>query len=60
MLAEMDEQFGIADLMSEVVKEEKRKVVLSFSCGLCLREVHSRQGSLGASSPEGGVASSGV
>ena len=33
MLAEMDEEFGIADLISEVVQEDKNKVIITCACG---------------------------
>ena len=35
MLAEMDEEFGIADLVSEVVQEDKNKVIITCACGAC-------------------------
>ena len=35
MLAEMDKEFGIADLISEVVQEDKNKVIITCACGAC-------------------------
>ena len=35
MLAEMDEEFGITDLISEVVQEDKNKVIITCACGTC-------------------------
>ena len=35
MLAEMDEEFGIADLISEVVQEDKNKVIITCAYGPC-------------------------
>ena len=35
MLAEMDEEFEIADLISEVLQEDKNKVIITCACGAC-------------------------
>ena len=39
MLAEMDEEFEIADLISEVVQEDKNKVIITCTCGACYDHV---------------------
>ena len=35
LLKSMNEEFGLADLIFEVVQEDKKKVIITCACGAC-------------------------